>query len=73
MPTMADAYEELLTRQPAAYQTHVRWTEENRPEEVRIAMLESRRHSVATNADFSAALAEGKKRLRQFSSDGWSE
>lgn len=73
MPTMASAYEELLTRQPPAYSTHVPWTEENRPEEVRIAMLESRRHSVATTADFSSALAEGKKRLRQNTPEGWSE
>lgn len=73
MPTMVDAYKELLSRQPPAYHTHVSWTEENRPEEVRIAMLESRRHAVATNADFSAALAEGKKRLRQNAGGGWSE
>lgn len=73
MPAMVEAYDELLIRQPLAYHTHVKWTEENRPEEVRIAMLESRRHSDATNAVFSKALAEGKKRLRKGESNGWSE
>lgn len=57
------AYEELLKRQPDAYKTHVAWTKENRPEEVRFAMLEVRRYGKGLLNDFNLALTNAKQRL----------
>jgi hypothetical protein len=59
------AYATLLPRQPAAYQIHAAWIEENRPEEVRLAMLQARRAGPASLDDFDALLNGARESLRR--------
>jgi hypothetical protein len=58
------AYEALLRHQPPPYKVHVKWTRDYRPEEVRVALLETRRRGRASLADFETALGDARKRLR---------
>lgn len=63
------AYETLLKRQPPDYHTHESWLQEAKPEEVRFAMLESRRQASSTVADFEQRLEETGRILRRSSND----
>jgi hypothetical protein len=64
-PKAHDAYTSLLQHQPEAYKTHIRWIKNNTPEEVRLAMLETRREGVGKINDFNAALSEAKSSLNK--------
>lgn len=57
-------FDALAKKQPAAYRSHEPWVKDFKPEEVRFAMLESRRRGKATLSDFHAGLASAKKQLR---------
>lgn len=65
LPTAKDAYEKLLPHQASEYHTHVSWLDRYQPEEVRDAMLATRRKGVGTVDGFNAALEEARKRLRR--------
>ena len=67
VPGSGHAYEELLKRQPAAYQTHGDWLEHGSPEEIRLAMLEVRRRGKASAKIFNQALQAAQRRLRDTS------
>jgi hypothetical protein len=57
-PGMLAAYQALLPYQPAPYQAHQAWTKSSRPEEIRFAMLESRRRRVTTLEEFNLLVKE---------------
>jgi hypothetical protein len=61
-PGMLAAYRALLVHQPAPYQAHVAWTKGARPEEVRFAILESRRRSVTKLQEFNVVMEDVKGR-----------
>lgn len=63
IPEARQAYEKLLPHQPAVYRTHVPWLEKFTPEEVRHAMLTTRRGGEGTVKWFNGALADAQKRL----------
>lgn len=63
MPYSEKAYEELLKRQPAAYQTHAPWTKLT-PEVIRLGMLEIRRTGIGQSKDFNKSLEEACNTLR---------
>jgi hypothetical protein len=65
VPDVWKAYLELLARQPTAYHTHEPWLLSYSPEEVRFAMLESRRNGKGTIKVFNEALAAAKAKLRR--------
>ena len=64
-PSFEKAYEALLVAQPDDYQTHVPWLKNQKPEEVRLSMLETRRKSLLKLADFNELLSSAKKSLRR--------
>lgn len=64
IPAARIAYEKLLPHQPPEYHTHVSWLKDYLPEEVRDAMLTTRRQGIGTVAGFNTALTESRKRLR---------
>ncbi|MDK9701108.1 MAG: hypothetical protein OEM52_13280 [bacterium] len=59
------AFHEMLKSQPVAYHAHELWVTGNKPEEVRLAMLEFRRDGSGNVQKFNTALVEAKKRLRK--------
>ncbi len=65
IPEAKEAYQRLLPHQPPAYSTHLPWLKEYTPEEVRLAMIETRRGGIGTIEIFEKALAEAGKRLRK--------
>lgn len=64
MPGCVAAFEALLNEQPEPYRIHVPWVEEFSPEEVRHAMLETRRQSKGELQSFQTAIRITKGRLR---------
>jgi hypothetical protein len=64
MPDCLDAYETLLKEQPEPYQTHVHWVEEFTPEEVRRAMIETRRQGKGNLQSFQTAARLARVRMR---------
>ncbi len=58
------AYEALLAQQPPAYHTHRPWVQKNKPEEVRLAMIESRRRGAVTTKGFGESLQAARSTLR---------
>ena len=64
MPGCLAVYQALLKEQPEPYQTHVPWVEEFSPEEVRLAMLETRRQDSGALEYFQSAIRLAKHRLR---------
>jgi hypothetical protein len=64
-PAFENAYKALLVGQPDDYQTHVPWIKDQKPEEVRLSMLETRRQSKLKLADFNDLLTSAKDRLRR--------
>jgi hypothetical protein len=64
-PAFESAYEALLKGQPEDYQTHVPWLKDQKPEEVRLSMLETRRQSLLKLEDFNNLLTSAKDRLRR--------
>ena len=58
------AFEALLKHQPQAYKTHVPWVKENKPEEIRLAMIQARRSGQATLKQFNELLERAKRDLR---------
>ena len=68
-PTATDAYERLLEKQPDAYKVHVPWLSNYRPEEVRLALVETRRTEESEISKFDAVLNTARKRLRRTPSD----
>jgi hypothetical protein len=63
-PYAHDAYANLLKHQPEAYRTHEPWIKNNTPEEVRLAMLETRRKGAGEIDHFNRSLAKAKSSLR---------
>ena len=63
-PGAKAAYEALLSKQPAPYQTHVPWLKDHREEEVRLALVRARRSDVIKLADFNASLQKAAEDLR---------
>jgi hypothetical protein len=63
-PGAKRAYATLLPRQPDEYRTHTPWVKENRPEEVRLAMLQARRAGPVSLDDFTALLDGARGSLR---------
>ena len=64
-PSFETAYKALLVGQPDDYKTHVPWLKDQKPEEVRLSMLETRRQSKLTLVDFNGLLTAAKDRLRR--------
>lgn len=64
-PDVLQTYTLLLDKQPDAYKTHVEWVEKSQPEEVRFAMIETRRRGIGRLEEFEAALADLQRRLRE--------
>lgn len=56
IPEAWDAYEELLPKQPPAYQGHTLWLEESSPEQVGAALARIRQQPSAQYAEFCALL-----------------
>lgn len=64
-PGPQKVFEALLPQQPAAYQTHIRWSEYS-PEHVRLAMLETRRaRSTNQLSSFERCLEGARRQLRR--------
>ncbi|MDB4775576.1 hypothetical protein OAG62_00480 [bacterium] len=53
------AYEELVPRQPEAYQVHLPWTRRSDRERVRKAMLATRREGWRALQEFAVSLGRG--------------
>lgn len=64
MPDAGTAFNRLLTDQPEPYHTHESWIHEFSAEEVRLAMIETRRQEVGGVSHFQAAMSHAKCRLR---------
>lgn len=65
MPEGREAYEKLLPKQPPDYHTHEEWIERGcTPEIIRRAMIETRRNSKGTLANFMKALEDAGNVLR---------
>jgi len=60
-----EAYEKLLPHQPPPYQLQRKWLEEFTPEEVRLAMIETRRKGAGKVHDFENLLKAARERLRK--------
>ena len=60
-----EAYEKLLLNQPEAYSSHKPWLKNYKPEEVRLAMIETRREGKGTMSNFSDRLEHARSRLRK--------
>jgi hypothetical protein len=63
-PAARNAYAALLEHQPDAYQTHLPWLEVKRPEEIRLAMLQTRRNGPGRLSDFVHFLTDASQNLR---------
>ncbi len=63
-PNATKAFETLLKHQPPAYKSHDPWVKNNKPEEIRLAMIQARRSGKATLAEFNQRLEEAKQNLR---------
>jgi hypothetical protein len=61
--TAAITYGVLLERQPPDYHVQVKWAESFKPEQVRLAMLKTRRGGKVTLSDFEVALGEAGRTL----------
>lgn len=59
------AYRELLKNQPPAYHSQTEWLEKFTPEEVRLAVIETRRQGSGRLASFEQSLANSSARLRK--------
>jgi hypothetical protein len=64
-PGSSTAFDELLKRQPSAYQTQKPWLEKATLEEVRLAMIETRRKQIGRLSEFTASLSDAAKKLRK--------
>lgn len=64
-PGLVSAYSKLLDEQPATYHGHVPWTNHSRPEEVRFAVIETRRRGIAKIDDFNGLVQEAGDRWRR--------
>jgi hypothetical protein len=64
MPDAATAFNRLLTDQPEPYHTHESWIHEFSAEEVRLAMIETRRQEIGEVSHFQAAMSHARNRLR---------
>jgi hypothetical protein len=60
-----EAYHKLLPHQPPPYQPQQRWLKEFTPEEVRLAMIETRRNGTGKVSDFENSLRAAQQRLRR--------
>jgi hypothetical protein len=60
-----DAYQKLLPHQPGPYHSQEKWLREFTPEEVRLAMIETRRKGAGTVGDFEKSLGSAQERLRK--------
>ena len=63
-PNATKTFEALLKHQPPAYKTHVPWVNQNKPEEIRLAMIQARRSGHATLEQFNELLERPKRNLR---------
>jgi len=63
-PGARRAYTTLLPHQPWAYRVHETWIEQNRPEEVRLAMLQARRRGPISLDGFNELLAGAREILQ---------
>lgn len=64
-PDALETYGLLLDKQPKAYRTHEPWVKDSRPEEIRFAMIETRRRGIGRLKEFETALADLRGRLRE--------
>jgi predicted Zn-dependent protease with MMP-like domain len=62
-PAALPCFTELMHKQPPAYRAHLPWVEEANPEAIRQAMLEVRRNSETTIAQFDERLKVAIERL----------
>jgi hypothetical protein len=60
-----ETYKLLLPKQPKAYRTHEVWIKDFQPEEIRFAMIETRRRGIGRLEEFQAALEDMRDRLRE--------
>lgn len=60
-----EAYQKLLPHQPPPYQPQENWLKEFTPEEVRFAMIGTRRNGVGTVGKFEELLWAARERLRK--------
>jgi hypothetical protein len=66
LPEGAQAYEDLLKRQPPAYRTHCEWAEDGfAREEIRRAMVETRRAGAGKLTEFNDRLKVLAERVRR--------
>jgi hypothetical protein len=63
-PNAMGAFSTLLKHQPSAYNTHDPWVKANKPEEIRLAMIQARRSGKATLEQFNWFLERAKRDLR---------
>jgi hypothetical protein len=63
-PNATKAFAALLENQPAAYKTRQPWVKENKPEEIRLAMIRARRSGEATLGQFNKLLKKAESDLR---------
>jgi hypothetical protein len=63
-PEAFDAFEDLLAHQPPAYKSYRLWIANAQPEEIRSAMIETRRTGAGTEADLKQRLSDIRTRLR---------
>jgi hypothetical protein len=59
-PTIEQAYEGLLKSQPEDYQTHLPWLKDQKPEELRVSMIETRRQSQLKLEQFNLKTASSR-------------
>lgn len=64
-PGASKAFSSLLDVQPDAYKSHSEWIKDNTPEEIRLAMLETRRKGIGEISDFAESLDKASKMLRR--------
>ena len=65
-PELKPAFAQLEPKQPPAYQTHREWIEQFRPEDVRVALLRSRRSGCGVELrEFKNALGAAKTMLKR--------
>lgn len=65
LPGVLGAFDTLLQEQPKPYQAHRPWLQDNTPEQVRLAMLQTRRNGTGKVRDFEASLGQAKDSLRR--------
>lgn len=64
-PNAEKAYKELLKDQPVAYHSHEKWLKDFKPEEIRLAIIETRRGGAGSIKAFEATLENARARLRR--------